>query len=81
MSLSKKYKFTSDTIFAVDPKTKKRILKNDKKYLEQILDDIAECQGGYSACRGGIILIDTVTGAKNLITLDNGTLTDTPITD
>lgn len=81
MALSKKYKFTSDTIFRVDPNTGKRLLPEDKQYLEQILDDIAECQGGYSACRGGLILIDTETGVKNLITLVNGTLVDTPITD
>lgn len=83
MSLSKKYKFTSDTIFAVDPDSGKRILKDDKKYLEQILDAIAECQGGYSACRGGLILFDD-NGDKFLATIETGEGTDwvfTPITD
>ena len=68
-----------DEVFSTTARNGKRVLK--EKTLEEVLDAIAECNGGYSICRGGLILIDTVTGVKNLITLDNGTLVDTPITD
>jgi hypothetical protein len=79
MALSKKYKFTADTFFTVNQDSGRRELKQE--YLEQILDAIAECQGGYSACRGGLILFDTVTGDKTLITIASGTLVDAVITD
>ena len=79
MSPSKKFRVIDEAIVSVNPKTGQRELKYDT--LEEILDAIAECQGGYSACRGGIIVFDTVTGAKSLITLANGVVTDAPITD
>lgn len=74
-----KYKVLDETIVTINKSTGQRELKLE--YLEQILDDIAECRGGYSICRGGLILIDTVTGAKRLITSANGVTTNTLITD
>lgn len=73
-----KYFVSSDTIYTIG-KDNKRVLK--EKTLEAINDEIAECSGGYSICRGGLILIDTVTGAKRLITSASGVTTNTLITD
>lgn len=71
-----KYRVSSDTIYTVNRDGQREL---NQKTLEEILDEIAECQGGYSHCRGGIILIDTVTGAKRLITSANGVTTNTAI--
>ena len=74
-----KYTILDETLFTVTQKTGQRELKHE--YLEQVMDEIAECFGGYSVCRGGLILIDTVTGAKRLITSASGVTTNTLITD
>lgn len=74
-----KYRILDEFIFTINKKTNQRELKEET--LEQVLDEIAECYGGYSICRGGLILIDTVTGAKRLITSANGVTTNTLITD
>lgn len=79
MALSKKYRIIDEAFRTTNQTTGQPELR--EKFLEEVLDAIAECQGGYSACRGGIILFDTVTGAKSLVTLANGTLVDAPITD
>jgi hypothetical protein len=71
-----KFLISSDTLYQI--RDGKRYLA--QKTLEEVLDEIAECQGGYSHCRGGLILIDTVTGAKRLITSVNGVTTNSAIT-
>lgn len=58
-----KYKILDETLFTVNQKTGQRELKHE--YLEQVLDDIAECFGGWSICRGGLIVIDA-NGVKYL---------------
>lgn len=64
-----KYKILDETLFTVNQKTGQRELKHE--YLEQVLDDISECHGGWSICRGGLIMWDDQ-GVKLL-----GTLVDT----
>lgn len=73
-----KYRLFDEVVFTIGSDGQ-RILK--ERTLEEVLDQIAECYGGYSICRGGLILIDTVTGAKRLITSENGVTTNTLITD
>lgn len=61
-----KYRILDEFIFTINKKTNQRELKEET--LEQVLDAIAECSGGYSICRGGIITWDDQ-GVKLLATV------------
>lgn len=42
--------------------------------LQSALDILAECCGGYSCCKGGLIMNDRTDGSKFLVFIENGAI-------
>ena len=74
----KKYKIIPDAIVSLAKGTGKKTptgrVSPDPLYLEDILDDIASCNGGFSSCQGGLILFGQDDGKQYRIYANGGQL-------
>lgn len=72
MAKKPRYKIIQDSIAKKDRNSP--IGRSSKDYLEDILDDIARCCGGYSCCDEALIMFARDTGDEYRIYADGGQL-------